>query len=1764
MQQQATPQEPCATPQRTTTGPPVLTTVKRNRRARAHPLPPSLITNPPTTSDVISDAAGQPTDTAVQPQPEPQNAPLPSDAPQPAPQSLPHPQPPEVVQEADDQMRLLPTAGALEDHPYVRARLDRLDMTTMKPGTLVAVQPQSAAEVLLKRRGTLHSLADDGLYVGTPPHTVLANQYRMEQRLLLDPARGEAHFGPDGGMLAYVGADRTPRPLNELAEAGTLAPSLVRELDEMAIATDPLATFRGRLAGRLPVTRHGIFFASITNIPIPPTPSSARPTLNAALDPNQQAPLPGGDGLGPWMYGLELRVGSLRFSEHPLATYEHLLVSRVEALHAQIHRDRALDLVGYYNAKRLTLHGALADLDRRLSDLPAAPGALPGGGSGGSGVQAELVRTRADLRAEVAQVRKLRVRRDVLLFPPDPRVALTATPYVAHPVRSSPSVRLPMWLSPHVSLTPHVALTPCGSFIPAPPWPSSPATRPLITLRCGGPPQDDQQRAEQRRVEALLTLWAHIKRLRDGQGFHATGATLQLAITHPLRRRDGILHLLYFLCVCVSLRVCECQDTEAEVEQWARDIELAVVEESWLHGPDDPWDPEAAKLAILDRYIKEDRRRPPGARIVTPILTFTPDLPGLPPTMRDEQRRRQRVEGTRYAVRLVVNGRRVTQSRPVALDSAGMRCAFEEPLSLRVVRWPQSVCLQVLHVGAIDTVVATTYVKLPGTDGGGTGAMAEEQELSFAFEEPYTPLWVAPGLMPLVLEADQRHPLRYPAGILKVRVGWGRPHPPSTLIPIGTRTGTLAAPGCPAPTSGALWRHVPSAALGNLDIERAASCWESGCHPFLTASFVTMSPTTRTLPDPPPPPATPGATPPAAPPPARWVPVHEALSGLRCQSHPQPGLPLAEPQAQAQAAQSRALQDWMRAARLDPNDPRLRKVLHGAAPGEPGPGGFAFRYTSADSELFFPRGTARARELQRQRTLTYHDIIREDSLPPLRVSLDALAFLFQPPTRILPRRKRVVAELSAGADSIALLVQVNRASGIPIRRHEAYKRARTAPALAAVPVLQQDNDWQKTVHDDVPVNVYVEATFMGSRRATSCVSGTEPQWNETLELAFQPPPLELHPQDALGRMAAAPGLHEEHISSLALGEEALPPGGPAGGRLRGRRYTSLDFAEMREAVRLDLYDMVLFQNAKDDRNPDTLSLRRERHWLGAVTIPFSMVYTNGGSMEGTFPVCTPPVNLAYFPPPASAGGASGAPGDNPQGGRTTLSVFLSTDPPLPAAPQDTSGDIRFCKERRELTARAQRWLGGIRAMAQCKKRPLTVSVPPAPPRLVLPAAVLPADVPPFTSLATHSYLSLLLHAPTSPPRFVANVEGNGVFVCRYVRPQAPPPECPTMEACAHYVSLVPFLEDTCTFEGRSSLWTASHEFLDMLAGDHEEHALLLCNYFLALKQRAYVMLGWVVPDGVVTWTVTFPAPEDPAGSVPIFWDASAGRCYRATDPNCPVKRVGMLFDATNIWANVQPDESPARLAYDLENPRLWRPFFDASFPRPPDLESVQVAALAYQPTPPKYVADIEEAAVHEIKRALAAWRGHLRTSYNVACSNTLASLLPRLEEQRASQAMAGAGTEDPEQWKRLERVLATNLVHGFPLHMPFTDIDAVVVRSPLPCPACHAPPVMPRMPYPTCHASPVPTIPRLPCLACHIPPAPPAIPPSAWAVEPRRAFHLVLTLRSGLQDAVRRTNLHECTADDVQFGLAVHAHPYPNKVVSLWVYLAALLPLPPR
>ncbi|KAJ8790054.1 hypothetical protein J1605_004806 [Eschrichtius robustus] len=74
---------------------------------------------------------------------------------------------------------------------------------------------------------------------------------------------------------------------------------------------------------------------------------------------------------------------------------------------------------------------------------------------------------------------------------------------------------------------------------------------------------------------------------------------------------------------------------------------------------------------------------------------------------------------------------------------------------------------------------------------------------------------------------------------------------------------------------------------------------------------------------------------------------------------------------------------------------------------------------------------------------------------------------------------------------------------------------------------------------------------------------------------------------------------------------------------------------------------------------------------------------------------------------------------------------------------------------------------------------------------------------------------------------VVDISGKTVFITRYLKPLNPPQEL---------------------LNTHPNNPQATAQFLDLLAGDEEEHAVLLCNYFLSLGKKAWLVMGNAIPE----------------------------------------------------------------------------------------------------------------------------------------------------------------------------------------------------------------------------------------------------------------------------------------------------------------------------
>jgi len=413
-------------------------------------------------------------------------------------------------------------------------------------------------------------------------------------------------------------------------------------------------------------------------------------------------------------------------------------------------------------------------------------------------------------------------------------------------------------------------------------------------------------------------------------------------------------------------------------------------------------------------------------------------------------------------------------------------------------------------------------------------------------------------------------------------------------------------------------------------------------------------------------------------------------------------------------------------------------------------------------------------------------------------------------------------------------------------------------------------------------------------------------------------------------------------------------------------------------------------STRDERDTNVRTLREEQSWLASFTIPFNTLYRNG-EVKGVFPLVMPPILLGYAKDSRST--------SRKLVPDAALKLFITIEPLLPPLKADTRE--RFTTKDATMQQEAVRWKAAIKK--------------------ALPPTVAERDV--------------TIFAPTST--------GDKALVCRFVRPQPPPsPEMmPNDERrLLRFVSHIPFIDDAA-LGAHLDVWNTTQSFLELLAGDAEEHALLLCNFFLAKGKKAFVLLGTELPDGDTAYVIT-----RESGNVRL-WNAHSGKVYSQGDAlsplsACPLTSVGCVFNDSNVWANVQPTDKLTEMDWRIEddNPKSWRPFFGARGVAPPKvLQSVQSETLDFTRITEEYRAELERDVEDRLQKEFEELRGHRPTDWNRSLANTLKKLLKRFEED----ASGGQPLTEEQHAAQLDRVTATFHLVGYPIHAAMADASTL-------------------------------------------------------------------------------------------------------------------------
>ena len=709
-----------------------------------------------------------------------------------------------------------------------------------------------------------------------------------------------------------------------------------------------------------------------------------------------------------------------------------------------------------------------------------------------------------------------------------------------------------------------------------------------------------------------------------------------------------------------------------------------------------------------------------------------------------------------------------------------------------------------------------------------------------------------------------------------------------------------------------------------------------------------------------------------------------------------------------------------------------------------------------------------------------------------------------------------------------------------------------------------------------PISVYLEARFKREAQRTSNARGSNPQWNQLLSLGFT----------------------------------------PAGGDASPARL-----AQELDDVTLSLFDEECTEARVDERDLLTTVLRRERRFLGSITVPFQTLLSSNGKILADIPVDIPPVCLGYSSPviinvgPSSEYGPGGATRLTMDGGggggnvslistssaealvaaaaghRRGVFVYvnITVDPALPAESSSETGPLlgiaggkamqRLARQRatdtlpegRALLERASKF-------SDYWSRPSTGPEPPSLRServvsalaensrgdLVLICRYLTAlPPPPDAAAAVAHYAAALASAAVmgsggraAAPEVVVSADADdaAIALTRDFTRRSPIVDpsvtrCASLEVAHRFTMLVPTLSDANSFGADAGdVWCTVAETLDMGAGDSEEHALMLANYFIWFDKHqpsdpnsrwsTYIILALTADGGEAVWVLRQDANAIPLKTLII--DPSSGRAYLEADETCPLRAVGTIASATNVWANTQTQTHPSAMSWDLMNAKAWSPLFNEQVPYPSELITVQTVPF-YRVPDVSLCGALERDILGSLANQLRAWRPRFTTRIRNDVSSVLRPLLLELEARKAGHTSADSVFPSSDGLVRV--------APGAVIDTPTIDSDGQILLPPT---ASRARAMGARQlrgdgmggrDLEAEHAAAIKT---------------------ASSRYTAHGFPLNSTFTS-LENVLRRvkaTRLHTIEEEIAQFAIAVLVVPYPNDIFSVWVYIISLMPLP--
>ena len=287
--------------------------------------------------------------------------------------------------------------------------------------------------------------------------------------------------------------------------------------------------------------------------------------------------------------------------------------------------------------------------------------------------------------------------------------------------------------------------------------------------------------------------------------------------------------------------------------------------------------------------------------------------------------------------------------------------------------------------------------------------------------------------------------------------------------------------------------------------------------------------------------------------------------------------------------------------------------------------------------------------------------------------------------------------------------------------------------------------------------------------------------------------------------------------------------------------------------------------------------------------------------------------------------------------------------------------------------------------------------------------------------------------PRSFDLMASRTDATSCLLCRLIHPISPPEGIDSPLKIIRFVSSIPYVPDSVTFDTSGDVWCTCQEFLDMRQGDEEEHAILLCNMLKTIGKDAYVALGSDVMNGNAAYVIII--YDDHI----VVVDPVRGNLFDPSSTSCTLTNVGVVFNDENVWLNIQKNVAPLLMTWDLYNPKCWRPFFSQEeFPFIP--HSVTENDVQYDEVQQEFAVDLERDVEESIKQCIQEDRGEqLKTVWSESASRIIKKTLDEIVKLHTEQQVP----QTQEILRDLEDQLQDYRVNGSPFALSFTSIERI-------------------------------------------------------------------------------------------------------------------------